>query len=80
MSQLISETISDRLLLLTSTLAKTHDRSAGLQQDNHQAHIARSCLMAQELLDVNEQHRLSREVGAFFLHADWNLWAALFRL
>jgi hypothetical protein len=62
MYKLISETISDRLLLLKQTPAKTHRLNEGLQEDDRRAYIGRSCLLAQEMLDINAQFRLYTEL------------------
>jgi hypothetical protein len=58
----LSETISDRLLLLKHTLPKTHRLNEGLQEDDHRAYIGRYCLLAQEMLDGNAQFRLFTEL------------------
>lgn len=62
MDKLISETLSDRLVLLKHSPAKTHDLREGLAGDDHQAYIGRYCLLAQEMLGMNEQLRLYTEL------------------
>ena len=58
----LSETISDRLLLLKQTPAVTRDLREGLADDDHRAYVGRYCLLAQEMLGMNEQLRLYTEL------------------
>jgi hypothetical protein len=66
MYQLLREAPFDRLLLLKHSPTKAPDPDTGLQDVDHRASIGRSCLLAQELLTINEPHRLYMELDLPF--------------